>query len=209
MWGVDLNSNRSGIVFVSGIFNVLHPGHVRLLRFARSLGRELVVGVLSDDLAGEVATLPERQRLEAVESLKVVDRAFVIHDSVVEAIEALQPATVVKGREHRLVDNPEESALLAHGGILVFSSGDSFYNVTEADVGPASVHRGRPLELPVEFMRQHNLGRRRLAQIVQELRGIRVLVVGDVIVDEYVSCHPLGMSREDPTLVVTPIETTQ
>ena len=202
---MDTSSLRT--VFVSGIFNVLHPGHVRLLRFARSLGDELVVGVLGDDLVADDATLPETHRLEAVESLKMVSRAFVIRDSVVEAIERLQPGTVVKGREHRLMSNPEESALQAYGGNLVFSSGDSFYHVTEADIGPEIVRGRAPLELPAEFMRQHNIGRERLAGIVRDLSEIRVLVVGDVIVDEYVSCHPLGMSREDPTLVVTPIET--
>lgn len=202
-----MDASSRGTVFVSGIFNVLHPGHLRLLRFARSLGDELVVGVLGDDLAVDAATLPEEHRLEAVESLKMVNRAFIIRDSVVSAIERLQPRTVVKGREHRLRSNPEESALQVYGGNLVFSSGDSFYNVTEADIGPET-NRGRwPLALPVDFMRQHNIGRKRLAQIVRELSDIRVLVVGDVIVDEYVSCHPLGMSREDPTLVVTPIET--
>ena len=202
-----MTSARPKSVFVSGIFNVLHPGHVRLLRFASSLGDELVVGVLSDGLAGDAATLPEKQRIEAVESLRMVTRAFVVHDSVEAAITSLQPSTVVKGREHRLSENPEELVLRSYGGDLVFSSGDSFFNVTDVEVPPRG-GRGRLLhELPVTFMRQHNISLDRLAAIVRSLAEVRVLVVGDVIVDEYVSCHPLGMSREDPTLVVTPIDT--
>ena len=198
---------RPKTIFVSGIFNVLHPGHVRLLRFASSLGDELVVGVLADDLAAEDATLPENQRLEAVESLKMVKHAFVVRDSVVDTIARLQPAMIVKGREHRLLVNPEETALQEYGGSLVFSSGDSFYNVTEFDVGGMAVRERSPLKLPDEFLRHHSLSRGRLANIVLELQKVRVLVAGDVIVDEYVSCQPLGMSREDPTLVVTPIDT--
>ena len=40
---------------------------------------------------------------------------------------------------------------------------------------------------------------------MQKFKGLKVVVIGDVIVDEYISCDPLGMSEEDPTIVVTPI----
>lgn len=198
---------RTTTVFVSGIFNVLHPGHVRLLRFARSLGTELIVGVLADGLAGEAATLPEQQRIEAVESLKMVDRSVVVRDSVVDAISRLKPAIVVKGREHRLAANPEESALREYGGALIFSSGDSFFYVTDVEADSSNRWGAQHLDLPASFMKHHGITRSRLADILYRVANIRVLVVGDVIVDEYVSCHPLGMSREDPTLVVTPVDT--
>ena len=194
-------------VFVSGIFNVLHPGHVRLLRFAKSLGDSLVVGVVSDDLARDVATISERQRLEAVESLRMVDSAFVLRDSVVDAIARLRPAIVVKGREHRSENNVEEEALRTYGGSLIFSSGDSFFNVTDLVPETRVDSPGISLQLPIEFMRQHRITGDRLRQIVVSMQQLSVAVVGDVIVDEYVSCHALGMSREDTTLVVTPIET--
>ncbi len=38
---------------------------------------------------------------------------------------------------------------------------------------------------------------------------MRVAVIGDLIVDEYITCQPLGMSQEDPTIVVTPLDTTR
>ncbi|MFX0591110.1 hypothetical protein ACOARS_13425, partial [Glaesserella parasuis] len=44
-----------------------------------------------------------------------------------------------------------------------------------------------------------------LRSTVEKFKGLRVAVLGDLIVDEYVSCEALGMSQEDPTLVVTPI----
>ena len=202
-----MESELAGKVFVSGIFNLLHPGHIRLLRFAKTLGQELIVGVLSDDLAGHVATMPENQRLEAISGLRAVDECFIIRDSVNRAIERLQPAIVVKGREHRTADNTEEEALRHFGGRLVFSSGDSFFNVTDVIAYDRSPNETARIALPSAFMDQHKLPLPRLLELLEAMRTLRVLVIGDVIVDEYVSCHPLGMSREDPTLVVTPIET--
>ena len=73
-------------VFVSGRFNVLHPGHVRLLQFARECGDRLVVGVEPDSLAGHDAHVPEQLRLEGVRSCSYVDEAFVLTGSVVDAI---------------------------------------------------------------------------------------------------------------------------
>ena len=200
-------SGETDSVFVSGIFNVLHPGHIRLLRFAKTLGQKLIVGVLSDDLAGQVATTPESQRLDAIEGLRAVDECFIIRDSVTESIERLQPGIVVKGREHRAASNSEEEVLRAFGGRLVFSSGDSFFNVTDLIVTDRGPSEAAPMKLPVTFMSQHNLSLDRVIGLLGAMSAVRVLVIGDVIVDEYVSCHPLGMSREDPTLVVTPVET--
>ena len=63
------------IVFVSGNFNVLHPGHLRLFRFACELGDRLVVGVHSDRLAGEAAHVPQDLRLEGVKANSYVDHS--------------------------------------------------------------------------------------------------------------------------------------
>ena len=53
---------KNGTVFVSGTFNVLHPGHLRLLKFAKDSGERLVVGVLSDRVAGVAAHVPQEFR---------------------------------------------------------------------------------------------------------------------------------------------------
>jgi len=45
-----------------------------------------------------------------------------------------------------------------------------------------------------------------LIKITDHYRSQKVCVIGDLIVDEYINCDPLGMSQEDPTLLVTPIE---
>jgi rfaE bifunctional protein kinase chain/domain len=198
-----------GTVFVSGIFNVLHPGHVRLLRFARELGDRLVVGVIADELAEGVATVSQTQRLDAVRSLRMVDEAFIVEASVAEAIAKLRPEVVVKGREHLSRENVEEPLARSYGGRLVFSSGDSFFSATDLiSQGTPSIGTSS-IDLPVDFMAVHGIATQRLINLLDDMASLKVLVVGDVIVDEYVSCHPLGMSREDPTLVVTPIETTR
>jgi len=69
-------------IFVSGNFNILHPGHLRLLKFARELGDELIVGVISDKLGGDAIHIPEQFRLEGISSNSWVTEAFLINDPI-------------------------------------------------------------------------------------------------------------------------------
>ncbi|MFM7275138.1 MAG: adenylyltransferase/cytidyltransferase family protein, partial [Gammaproteobacteria bacterium] len=196
-------------VFISGNFNILHPGHLRLLRFARELGDRLLVGVNSDRLGGRGVHIPEQLRLEGVSSNNWVDEAFLLDEDVESAITRLRPDVVVKGKEFESALNPEQQAVEAYGGRLVFSSGE----VAFSSLDLIRKHLDRPdggLQIiPPEFSRRHGFTYTDLVDVVSKFAGLRVCVIGDLIVDEYITCDPLGMSQEDPTIVVTPIDTRQ
>lgn len=63
--------------------------------------------------------------------------------------------------------------------------------------------------MPVDFMERHRIVLPRLQGLIKQFSSTKVCVVGDLIVDEYITCQPLGMSQEDPTIVVTPIDSTR
>ena len=54
---------------------------------------------------------------------------------------------------------------------------------------------------------RHSINLERLKIIIGKFSNLKICVIGDLIVDEYINCQPLGMSQEDPTIVVTPIDT--
>jgi hypothetical protein len=58
---------------------------------------------------------------------------------------------------------------------------------------------------PLDFPERHKFDISGLKSTLAKMSGMRVLVIGDLIIDEYVTCDAVGMSQEDPTLVVTPI----
>jgi len=194
------------VVFVSGIFNIIHPGHIRLLRFARELGRHLVVGVTDDASAGSTASVPELLRLESVKSLRFVDEAFLFNGDIKATLMKLRPNIVVKGREHSMLPNVETEVLKSFGGKLIFGSGEAFFSSDDliANEGTFSTNG---IELPKIFMSRHGITKERLIKIFDGFSRLKVTVIGDVIIDEYISCHALGMSQEDPTVVVTPVDT--
>src|SRR5215216_6825000 len=109
-----VNQARSGgrvVVFTNGVFDLLHPGHIRYLQDARQLGDALIVGVNSDrsvraNKGRERPITPEAERVEILSALQWVDAVAVFdEDTPSEIIERIQPDVLVKGglgtRQHR------------------------------------------------------------------------------------------------------------
>ena len=63
---------QKDIVLITGNFNVLHPGHIRLFKFAKNFASKLVVGIISDKLAGNAVDVSETLRQEAVEAIEFI-----------------------------------------------------------------------------------------------------------------------------------------
>jgi rfaE bifunctional protein kinase chain/domain len=197
---------KASSVLVFGHFNVLHPGHIRLFKFARSLGDLLFVAVESDRLAGNAGHVREELRLEGVRSCTLVDNGFIFDEPVVDLIARLQPKVVVKGREHERGYNPEAEAVAAYGGRLLFSSGEIQFSSTDLLRQELAKPIASAISLPFSFMARHDLSIQSLEKLASDFASLRVLTIGDLIIDDYIDCEPLGMSQEDPTLVVSPIE---
>lgn len=123
------------IVFTNGVFDVLHPGHVRYLRDARALGDVLIVGVNSDRSAKAQGKAPDRpinpegERCEVLEALATVDAVVVFdEDTPHEIIALIQPDILVKGADWGANAIVGRDIVEARGGKVVriaFSEGYS------------------------------------------------------------------------------------
>ena len=93
------------VVFTNGVFDILHPGHVRYLREARALGGALVVAINSDrsvrSIKGpERPVNPERERAEVLLALACVDGVVVFDEDTPHAVvSAIRPDILVKGAD--------------------------------------------------------------------------------------------------------------
>ena len=196
-------------VFISGNFNIVHPGHLRLFRYARSLADRLIIGVHSDRLAAGKAHLPEALRLEVVRSNNLVSEALIVDEPISAVLDRVRPDIVVKGKEHESSYNVEEETIKKLGGQLIFSSGEVAFSSSQLLSTSLLMGAGGVSRIPSDFSERHECTPRDLIRIINCFSGVRVRVIGDLIVDKYVSCEPLGMSQEDPTIVLRPLDTTQ
>lgn len=196
----------SAVVLVYGNFNILHPGHLRLLQFAKECGDYLAVGVFTNRMAAGAALLDEQHRLEAVQANNWVNHAFLLDLPAPDFIAVLKPEVVVKGKEHENRQNDEAGILAAYGGALQFGSGETVFSASNLLRQELTQADSLLLDLPLDFPARHGFTRETLESILNNASKVRLCVIGDVIIDEYITCDPLGMSQEDPTIVVTPVE---
>jgi len=198
---------KARIAFVAGNFNIVHPGHLRLLKFAREQADFLVVGVYPDSNPG--VSLPLDLRVDGVSALSYVDFVVRLEDGPIGFIEALRPDIVVKGNEYAERVNEEEKLLASWNGKLVFGSGEVRFvslGLLRKEYFEANYSTIRK---PQDYPARHGFEIAELIEMLGRFNALRVLVIGDLIIDEYINCDPLGMSQEDPTIVITPIEATK
>lgn len=129
--------NGKRVVFTNGCFDLLHPGHIKLLEAARALGDILIVGINSDDSVHSLKgpgrpVIPEQERAEILASLESVD-AVVVFDELTpkETVAALLPDILVKGVDwpgNQIVGREEVEAA---GGNVVLIDVVPGYSTTE------------------------------------------------------------------------------
>ncbi len=206
----ELSSARAEgrrVVQCHGCFDIVHPGHVRYLQFARQLGDLLVVSLTGDALiekGPDRPYIPESLRAENLAALEFVDWVVVDpHPTAVELLEQLRPDVYVKGREYASSSDPrfvEERECVEHyGGRVVFHSGDVVFSSTRLI---ESLGREEHLaECRTRALcNAHEITLQSCQAALRGFSGTSVVVVGDVIREHYMLCDPRGAAGSAPAM---------
>src|SRR5262245_21776211 len=125
------------VVFTNGVFDLLHPGHVRYLQDARALGDALIVGLNSDrsvrsNKGSERPITPESERAEILLALECVDAVVIFDDDTpAEIIKRVQPDVLVKGADWGPDNIVGRDTVEARGGRVVRMPLLEGYSTTE------------------------------------------------------------------------------
>lgn len=186
------------IVLINGNFNILHPGHIRFINFASMCGDLLLVAINPDGFKG--VFIDETVRLNSIKSLKYVDFATIVKGDYLSFLEEIKPDIIVKGPEFADLVNIEDEYIKKNQAKLIFSAGNAdgkiFYD--EQFLSDTKYEN-------LEYLSRNKILKENLVKVVNSFSDKNVVVVGDVIVDQYIECDAIGMSQEDPTVVVRPL----
>ena len=196
------------IVHCHGVFDLLHIGHIKHLEAARKLGDALVVTLTPDRFVNKGPhrpAFPERLRAEALASLACVDFVAVNEwPTAVETITRLRPHFFVKGvvreagkRDHTDAIDREEQAVQAIGGQLVLTDEETFSASTLINRF-MDVFTPETKSFLEKFHTRHTP--EEIVGYLQAIRKLKVLVMGETIVDEYQFCSVMGKSGKEPVL---------
>lgn len=112
-----LKKENKKIVLTNGVFDIIHPGHIKLLKIAKEQGDFLIVGLNSDKstkiLKGDERPINnENDRKSVIESIRYVDYAIIFDETTADfLIKKIQPDVYVKGGDYSLENLPEKNSL--------------------------------------------------------------------------------------------------
>ncbi len=210
----DLIGNQQ-VVICYGHFNIIHPGHIRYLEHAKSLGEQLVVAVQGDHLlthSSNTHNFSEQERAVGLSWLNIVDMVLVLDTGELEdAILLLCPKFLVLGKEFEKERKSQLKGSLDNltksGGTVVFYAGEVQYATTELlSDKPFDIKRQRKAQFQQSCQKQ-NIAQAELFNALKNFSQSNLIVLGDTIVDQYIACDALGMSAEAPVLVVRELKT--
>ncbi len=201
------------IVHCHGCFDIVHPGHIRYLEFARRQGDLLIVSLTGDSQVAkgdQRPYIPEELRAENIAALEVVDLVYVNpHPTAAALLSELRPDVYVKGREYEHSSDPgfrtEQRIVEGYGGRVVFSSGEVVFSSTRVIESLAQNPLPESERLTL-LCRRHRIDLGAVDSLLRAFAGLRVLVVGDVILDRYVLCDATELASESPMMSLSRLE---
>ena len=196
------------VIMCHGTFDLVHPGHIRHLLYAKSKGDILIASLTSDDhivKANFRPYVPQELRAFNLAALEVVD--FVVIDpnsTPIENLKIIKPDYFAKGYEYNKDGihprTAEEKLVIeSYGGEIIFTPGDIIYSSSGIiETRPPQLHTEKLLSL----LDAEGLNISDLHDALHKLAGIKVHVIGDTIVDSYTQCSMIGGMTKTPTMSV-------
>lgn len=198
------------VIMCHGTFDVVHPGHVRHLLFAKGKGDILIASLTCDahvvkGQTGPRPYVPEELRAINLAAFEMVDYVIIDREATpIENIKLIQPDFFAKGFEYTETGLPaktqeEREVVESYGGEMIFTPGDIVYSSSSLlDLSAPSI-AGEKLAV---MMQAENIGFDDLREALDNFEGKRVHVLGDTIVDTYTHCSLIGSNAKTPTFSV-------
>jgi rfaE bifunctional protein nucleotidyltransferase chain/domain len=196
------------VALCHGVFDLLHPGHVQHFKVARKLGQLLIVSITGDSYVNKGPGRPifkQDIRAQTIAALQDVDFVIICEQSTaIEIIEALKPNYYVKGSDY-INDEDDLTGMIAKEKEMLQKYGGEVYFTDEIKSSSSSLinkfysnFEAETSQWIRDFKESHGFD-----QVVNELdkiQELKVIVLGETIIDKYTYCSPLAKTSKDPLL---------
>jgi len=210
----DLKRQGKKIVHCHGVFDLLHVGHIRHFEAAKKYGDVLVVTITEDKYVNKGPNRPaftDQVRAESVAALSCVDYVAINeYQMAVETIKRLRPDVYVKGSEYNTDKDYtggielEKEAILSVGGKIAFTDEITFSS-SNLIHKYMNVYPQETINYLIEFAKKYSY--EDIIQYIENIRKLKILVIGEAIIDEYCYCSSIGKSRKEPMLALKYLKT--
>ena len=208
----ELKKKKLKIVHCHGVFDIVHIGHIKHLKKAKDHGDILIVTVTSDKFVNKGSNRPtfnQKKRLEFLSELESVDFVCLSNfPSATNLLKLIKPDIYVKGQDYKNSKhdktgkiNFETQLVKKFGGKIVFTHEETFSssNIINDNFSYTSGQ--------LEFLRSisKKYSSNYVEEVFKKISKLKVLVIGETIIDQYNFCEALGKSGKEPYLAMKDI----
>lgn len=193
------------IALCHGVFDLVHPGHIIHLEQAKEMADILIVSVTAAKYVRKGPGRPyfdDDMRMKFLAALECVDYVILSEGYTVDdIIESVEPDVYVKGEEYANAADDitgkivEEKALVEkHGGKIQFTSGQTFSSTKLINVAMSGLSEEVRCYME-DFSSRYSM--KEIRGFAEKARTLKVLVIGDIIIDKYTYCNVQGLMSKD------------
>jgi rfaE bifunctional protein kinase chain/domain/rfaE bifunctional protein nucleotidyltransferase chain/domain len=203
------------IIHCHGVFDLLHIGHIKHFEEAKKMGDILVVSITPDKFVNKGPDRPAfttSLRLEALAAIESID--FVVANkwpTAEEVIKIIQPNIYCKGPDYKNHSDDltgkitdEETAVKFVGGKIYYTDDITFSSSALLNKY-GNLHSQEQDKFINKISSNNNFDSIKL--LLDSMKNLKVLIIGETIIDQYVFCEALGKSGKEPVLVLRDLET--
>jgi rfaE bifunctional protein nucleotidyltransferase chain/domain len=207
----EFRKQERKVVLCHGVYDLLHYGHIEHLQEAKQQGDVLVVSVTAAQYVNKGPGRPyfnDKQRMAFLASLEIVDYVILSEAATVhEIVKYVQPDLYVKGQEYSVEKNDvtgnigsEQDVVEKYGGKIYFTQG-AVYSSTKLLNNFFDALPDKVVKESRELKEKYGVDLSdKVRKIVESFSKLKVLVVGDIIIDDYIFCKVQGLTTKDAAM---------
>ena len=207
---IQFRKKKTKVILCHGVFDILHIGHIKHLQEAKNFGGKLFVSITEDKNVKKGANRPafnQNLREEALSALESVDYVFINKwPTAINTIKKIKPDIYCKGPDYKsskddltgMIDQEKNAVNLIKGKIKYTES------KTFSSSNLLNKYSNILNDQQKEFLKKINkiADFNQIKKLVDDFKKMKVLVIGETIIDEYVFCEALGKSGKEPVLAM-------
>ncbi len=201
-------------VLVYGHFSSFHHGHIRFLKAAKKEGKFLIVALMGDDAETSMQELQfkQKERASILSHIELIDCIVMLEkDEIDEAVNIIKPKVLIFGKEFEYSESSKiKKAIknqISNKNEVKFLAGKINYASTELLENDLNFLKNKKNKQFCEAINNQSITTKSLMNNIESMKDCKILVIGDIIIDQYSACEAIGVSAEAPVIVVKELST--
>lgn len=201
-------------VLVYGHFSSFHHGHIRFLKAAKKEGKFLIVALMGDDIKTSIQELQfkQKERASILAHIELIDCIVMLEkDEIDKAVNIIKPKVLIFGKEFEYSESLNiKKAIknqISNKNEVKFLAGKINYASTELLDNDLNVLKNKKNKQFCDAINNQEITTKSLIKNIESMKDCKMLIIGDLIIDQYSACEAIGVSAEAPVIVVKELST--